>query len=340
VADNAHVLQRTQIVPEVTPGTTLPATKILQSVDLMDKIEATGRSIRAAGGKYGVATVLEQEWVSGSVGGDPSFTELPYLFSSLFGAISAPAQTLDATHTNAPTGSYKWVFDTSTYNPDTPQTFTFERGNAFRGRKIGYGLITDYGLDMTRKGISHSGSWIGQAVTDPFTLTAALPQIPVVPLSPNLGDVYIDPTSGALGTTKMTRCFKCNPKVGNRYNPVWPINSAASSYSGHVEDAATGTCATVVEYDANGAAFLTSLRAGTRAFMRFSVLGPTIYSASTPTVLITHSLTWDMCVMVKAAEAFSSEDGTQAIGFNFDIVHDATWGKSQHVEVITTTSTL
>jgi hypothetical protein len=455
MVDNPSVLQRVQIVPEVTPGVLLPATKILQAAMLTPNPQITTRTIKGAGSKYNVSEVLEQEHMQGSIGGDPSFTEMPYMFASLFGAISAPSQILDAGSANAQTGAYKWVFDTSTYGSDSPQTYTIETGNIVRGNRMGNCVITDFDMTFARTGVAMGGTWIGQAITDNYPLTLAgqlatptltssvgaitggtmaagtryyvitatnsngesgpsnetsgivasgttgsvvvtwpavsgatgykiyrglvsggesvfftvgavttftdtgaagtagtppigntsgsgfLPQIPIVPIPANGVDFFVDPTFGALGTTRLTRAFSVNPKVGGRFMPVWPMDSSKISYTSIVEGEATSECDVLIEYDSQAGAWLQYLRQGTRVYARARALGPVIYSAQgSPPLTIQHSITWDMSLVVRTMGNFASTDGVQTSAFTAGIDHDSVWGKAMHVEVVTSTATL
>ena len=179
----------------------------------------------------------------------------------------------------------------------------------------------------------------GAALTGNPTAAPAAP-LPSTSLTPVLAsqvDVFVDPTFAALGTTRQSRIFKVDPNIGSRYKPVWPLDSSKPSWAAHVEAANTATCNFTASYDQQGAAFLGQLRVGSTVFMRVRALGQAIYNGA---ITVNHSLTIDMAVKIKQADAFSDTDGVFAIGYGTDIVYDGGWGKALHVEVVSSLAAL
>ena len=63
-------------------------------------------------------------------------------------------------------------------------------------------------------------------------------------------DVYMDPTSGTLGTTKLTRVLNANIHISDRFGPVWVLNTANNSYVATVETEPSAELTLLVEADA------------------------------------------------------------------------------------------
>ena len=77
-------------------------------------------------------------------------------------------------------GSYRFRFTNacisrvgSSVKNDSPKTFTMERGDASLGQRVPYGIFNSLTVTITRQDCTVSGNILGQAVTDPFTLTSS-----------------------------------------------------------------------------------------------------------------------------------------------------------------------
>jgi hypothetical protein len=326
--ERSALAQGVQVGVETTPGTNVAANKKFNSIGIDAGIETEMQGFRAFGNKYKTILVEGKEWTEGELTGSPTYDELTYLFASCLVSPGAPS-TSDTT-------ARTWTFNPATSAEDTVKTFTVEVGGNVRAHKFNYGLVTEIEIDMSRDGIEMGGTMIGQRLSDNITLTAgptALPQVPIVPTDI---DVYLDTTSAGLGTTKLTRVVNCTITLGDRFNPVWVLNSANNSYVAHVEAEPTATVVLLMEADAEGMAALTQMRAGTTKFMRVKATSPVLAGAAT----VFHSLTWDMAVKVSEPGDFDDTDGLYTIEWTFEMVHDGTWGKAMTVALVNTLTAL
>jgi hypothetical protein len=235
------------------------------------------------------------------------------------------------------TGAYTWTYAPSSTAVDTVKTYTIEQGSSVRAHKITNALVTEVEYDFSRKGVDIKGSGIGTAISDGITMTASPSTIAEKPILPTDVDIYLDNTSGGLGTTKLTRAVKCNVKVSDRFGPVWVLNSANTSYVATIESEPKAEVKLMVEADTAGMALLTNMRNTSTQFMRVSCTSPD-NAGSTGTNK--YSLVWDSAVKVKDVSDFSDEDGVYAIEWTFDMVHDATWGKAMTVSNVNSLSAL
>lgn len=318
--DRAHINEVTQIGLEVTPGTSVIANKLLTSTSFTLGVEGEADAFRPDGHKWNSLVAPNTEWTSFRIEGRPTYTEMPYLLESICGA---PVTTAAGT-----TGK-KRVYTISDIAADTPKTFTIEKGSAVRASKLTYGLVTEMGMVFGRRnGVTLTGAGIGQLLTDGVTLTPTPTALPLVPILGRQLDVYIDPTSATLGTTKMLRAFAVEPAIGNKYGPVWPINSTVPSWAGHVELVPTGTLRIRLEADAAGMAYLSQYRTGGLIFMSVKAIGP-IYEAA-----FANEFTWEAALGIRRITDFGAdEDGVTIVQYETEFVQDATWNKAMQITV-------
>jgi hypothetical protein len=144
--------------------------------------------------------------------------------------------------------------------------------------KYGFTTVHEFTLNHTREKVDVGGNIIARKLQDAITLTPALPGVELIPATANQFDVFLDPTSSALGTTKLGRLFSGKFTLNNRFGPFWVVDSSQQSFTGIVEVVPKLTYEVVVEADAQGMGLLTSLQNGTRAFLRIRAVGPTGYS--------------------------------------------------------------
>jgi hypothetical protein len=274
------------------------------------------------GSKFATILVPGKEWVEAEIEGVGSYSELLHLFSSCLVAPGAP--------TTVDTSARKWTFSPANNTEDTVKTLTVEQGGSVRAHKFNYGLVTDLEITMNRDEVSVGGTMIGQLLSDGITMTATPTALPQVPIIPNEIDVWLDSTSGALGTTKLLRCLETVISVGSRFNPVWVLNTANTSFVAHVEVEPAAEITLMLEADTVGMGFLTQLRAGSTKFLRVKGTSATLAGAATEK----YSLTWDAAVKVKEFGEFSDEDGVFAIEMTLEMVYDATWTKAFTVDLV------
>lgn len=317
--ERSALTQGVQIGVEATPGTNVAADKQFSSIGIEPATSVDMQRFRPMGSKYATIVTPGKEFVEADVSGVGSYTELTYVFAGVLVAPGAPATT--------DTSARTWTYTPAATTEDTVKTFTVEQGGVVRAHKFNYGVFTEIEMDMNRDGIDVSGSMFGQRLSDGITMTPTPTAIAQLPILPTDIDVYNDPTSGALGTTKLTRVLNANIHVSDRFNPVWVLNTANNSFVAHVESEPTAEFTLLLEADAVGMGLLTTMRAGTTTFIRVKATSPTLAGAAT----VFYNMAWDMAAKVKDVGNFSDEDGVYAIEWTFDMVYDGTWTKAYTV---------
>lgn len=316
------VNQRVQIGVEVTPGTTVPADRSLQSLSIAPAAKVEHSTFRPAGFKYDTVGVLNKEWSEASIEGAPIYDELQFLLSS--------ALTTAVITTPGGTNPRLWTYSPESQAADTPRTLTIEHGatGAGNARRSSGNIVTGLSFSATRSAVSVSASTIGLPVATAQTLTAAPTTLPVVPITPGSISVFLDNTAATLGTTKLLNPFEVSVDISDRFAPVWVLDRAHTSFARTVETTPSAEVKLKVALDTAGLGILTALRSQDLRFLRIESIGPIIESTHA------YRFTWDLAVRVSDISDFSDEDGVYAVEYTLAVQHDATWGRAMRVELV------
>lgn len=326
--ERSSLTQGVQVGVETVPGTNVAANKKFVSIGITPSVQMDPMEFRPMGSKYNTIVTPGKEWVTADIEGVGSYTELLYFLSSCVVAPGAPV-TVD-------TSGRTWTFSSSATSEDTVKTLTVEQGGVVRAHKFNYGMVTQLELTFNRDGVEVGGAMIGQALSDNIVLTAGPTTMSQIPILPTDIDVYLDTTSAGLGTTKLLRVLETKWTLGDRFNPVWVLNSTLGSYAAVVESEPTAQVTLLVEADTEGMAQLAQMRAGTTKFLQIRATSPQLAGAATAK----YSLKIDQAVKVADVGDFSDEDGVYAIEWTFDIVYDGTWGKAFTIDLVNKETTL
>jgi hypothetical protein len=308
-----------QIGVEATPGTSVAANKKLLSIGIGPSVSVDPQRFRAMGNKYYTVVVPGKEWVEADLEGVGSYSELAYILAANIAAPTSAQQ--------GATTAYKHTYVSATSAEDTIKSFTVEQGGAIRAHKFTYGIIPEVELTFNRDGIEVGGSMLGQRLQDNITLTASPTSLEEKPILPADVDVFSDATSGGLGTTKLLRVLEATVTLGDRFNPVWVLDSTKDSFVAHVEAEPNAQLTLMMEADAQGMTPLGDMRTGTTKFIRIVATSDDLAGTAFP-----YKFQFDGACKVAEVGDFSDEDGVYAIEYTFDLVHDATWGKAYQAE--------
>ncbi len=180
-------------------------------------------------------------------------------------------------------------------------------------------------LTGTFSGLTAAGSiaiaagQTGQAVTT----------IALVPVLPKQVSVYMaDTQAGLASANALTRAVSGEWSLSDRFQMVWPLNAAQTSWAAHVEGEPKLTMSLVMEADADGMGLVTQLRNGATKWVRIKAVGDIIEGA------IPYSFQIDQPIKITEAGDLSDADGLFGITWNGVGVHDGTWGKAISVTVV------
>lgn len=320
MADVASIAQGAQIGVESTPGTLVPANRILNAISVVDGIEGASDTFRPDGHKYAALTIPGKEWMTADYTGKLAYGDIVYILRSLIRDVAGVqiGATTGYTYTIAPQNAAE----------DTHKTYSVEKGGSVRAHNFAYGMFDSLSIDISRDSCDVSGTMFGRRITDGVSLTGSPVAVELVPVLPRLFDVYLDPSSGALGSTKLLRAFTGRINLGNLVGTIWPINSANTSFDSHVETEPDASVTMFVEHDAAGAAFITLLRSGGTNFLRLKAVGDNIGASAD------YTFQFDVAVKVKQIGKHQDREGIYGWEVTLDVVNDAAWGKPYEFKVI------
>jgi hypothetical protein len=153
-------------------------------------------------------------------------------------------------------------------------------------------------------------------------------------LFPGFFDVYMDPSWATLGTTKLLYCYDFELETPERIARTRPINSTKSS-DGLVEtEDQEMTVQMTMGVDATMESMLTSLRAGTKIFVRLDAIGATI--STTYKYMVRH----DMCILLNEVGDFQSSDNVLVVPISGVLARDTTSGYALQVTARNTLTAL
>lgn len=317
MVDRAKVTESVQFGLESAEGTAVAAPKNIRSVSVETKIGGSADMFRPDGHKFNTLAMTNMEWSTFAFNGRGTYTEIMYLLEMAFGHPSAASSGV-AIKTRA----YE-MLDTAIL---TPQSMTIEKGNSVRAQKIAGAIATDLTFAASRKnGVQLTGNGIGRLFTDGITMTtASLADVALVPIVGKHLDVYVDATAAGLGTTKLLRAFSLENALTGIFGPIWPMNSAETSYAAHVDLAPGATTKLVLEADATGMAYLSQYRADDLLFVRVQATGPNMTGESS----VPYLFTYDTCIAIKTVTPDTDEDGVTIVTYECELIKDSTWGKA------------
>jgi hypothetical protein len=141
--DRALVQEIVEIGVETVVGTAVPSTVKLQAVQVELDSSITVDRIAPSGNLWDTIAAPRQEYATGSLTGYPTYTELPWVFSNVFGAAVI----------STPTGAVlnrRWFWQPSSSVPWTPKTWTIRRGVAGNtAESAAYALLTGVGMSFS-----------------------------------------------------------------------------------------------------------------------------------------------------------------------------------------------
>lgn len=231
MAERSAINQIAQIGRETVHGTLVPATTRLSGLMLKLKSGGDVKMYRAKGDLAHSVMATGKQFSTVDASGVATYDELPYLFNS---ALHHVVPTVPA----GGTASKKWVWTPARSGGAAYDSYSVEYGDAELGQAVAFATFSDAALNLTRDEVALTGTMQGGKIVQPHALTTS--GVTGADLVPILGDdirVYMDPTSGALGTTKLDRAFSSNITIGGRWAGLWTLDADQPSWATLIEGA-------------------------------------------------------------------------------------------------------
>lgn len=279
------ILQNVALGFEEDPGTRVPVTHRMGALQIDPAVQTSDEEFGPLGIKANTTVILNQEWVSASLSGKPTYPEILIPLSSIISK-TEPVQVeveVDESDDPSPTtdtvDAWDWTFESNMFDVDDPQTFTIQqRGQGGYAQEFGYGLITDFGFNISRTATDLSGTLIGHAFQTgvaPFDPTL-MAMLDLVPILPGQVSVYFDDSYENLGESLMEVPYVANWAIGQKYGPDWVLRRDIPGFARHIDLKPVVTLQLTMQRDALGMSPLGRLRNGQLTFIRVEAIGPVI----------------------------------------------------------------
>jgi len=162
-------------------------------------------------------------------------------------------------------------------------TYQGQNGDAVRTRQFNY--MAQTGLELTFKRYGDStvsgGDGFAQQTQPNATLTASPTSQSQVPVPPVNWNLFLDYTSGAVGTTAIPQCTEAQFKTSGWYAPVWFLVRSNASYGGVVDTPPATTILLRLIPDSYMDGLWIAARAGATVYVRLDAVGNPVDNAYT-----------------------------------------------------------
>ena len=308
------VTKRTQLVAEVTPGTTpgSPSWKRMPTLMITPGQKFGVEKFRGQGYKYPSQVILGKEWVDFKYDGAATFAELAYIWSSYVS---------NAAITTLGTTAKQWAFTPQPNNPDAGTTYSMQHGDSTGGWAMTYGRFASCTMTITRDGVKVSGEGLGQYWNTGVTLGSSPTTVENVPLIANTVNVSLDTVYGSLGTTQLKSPFEIEVGFPNRFNPIFPLNTTSAGHAGDVEIPSEPTLKMKIAADAQSDALVAQLRVAGLYYLQIQIISAIQADAAGPTF---YSLFLTFPIQVGDHGGFSDSGGIYVADWTENMVVDVT----------------
>jgi hypothetical protein len=167
----------TQLGREDAPGTAVPATHTLSSLNLAFGPKLGTRQARSAGNRFQTTGVRNKQWAQGRYDGIGSYNELALILAGLIGS-DYPTQI-------GATAGHTWTFEPKAKGSakDDPALFTGRRGDADAAMVAAYLQFLGISLNWTRDEVNVSGDVLARAVNNSGSLTTLADEIQLLKIT-------------------------------------------------------------------------------------------------------------------------------------------------------------
>jgi len=319
-----------QLGVETVLGTPVAANRILRSLSFMPTFERETSFFTPRGHRYPTAQLIQKEHGVGTYEGIMCYNSLLYVLCSVFAAPSPAA-------IGAATLAKKWSGTASTSGNEAGKSYTFETGDATAVDKYPAGLLTTLTLGLDQSEAKVNGDLITRKPTFNASQTATPTSIVARPVMRSHLAFYLDPTLGAIGTTKVA-AMRETVSIGTKKHAVWVHDPALSSWEDVVDVPVDFTWSFIMPHNSQSRSYLDSVIAGPgMQYFRVQATGAQIDTdTATP---VYESIKLDIAGKFDKPKPTDEED-VYAYEYTFRAMHDDTMGAAFKWEIINLLTTL
>lgn len=322
------VNQKLQLGKEVTPGTSVACNRLIEAFNVVMGPKVDVKTFRATGRRHIAVAEENFEYAEGKLTGEPDYAGMLYPLAMIYGAVTPTLHSPSST-------VYDDIWTPPLTGATSIQSFTSQIGDSVEAEQYAYTMASGWGYKFTRKEGSFTADLFSQSVTTGASITSSPTNIALSPILPKHVAVYVDPTSGAIGTTQLTDTLAIEFAASGYYGQYWPLARGAS-FGSHLDMAPKQTFKLKLQANSTGVALLaTYLQAGAKAYAKVDALGPLIDVPNSVHAEFIH----EMALLCTDISDISDSDGVYAVEYTFEIAEDVGWS-SGTAQIITLTNLL
>ena len=332
MAVRSTINQQTQWGLEITHGTAVACNKVLASFIWTLGEKPTTKQFRGSGRQYpGTSALL---WKEGSfkASGPGDFGENTFLLAM---ALGAPVSALSGLSTTAYINT--WTPPLTGSYASTAKSATLQMGET-TGEQYTYNVLTGWGYKINRKQeIAWDFEGINQGFTTGVTLTASPTEAEQIPMTGAQANVYLDPTSAAVGTTLISSdLMEAEFKASDYFAGYYPVNRANTSFGDLIDKEKKHDFTMTLQATTAALGYITTYNnTGAKAYFKVDALGPVIDATHSIAAEFSH----EMCAFMTGYEPFADSDGVYAYKTMWCLAEDTAWGTGQ-AQIIALTNLL
>lgn len=314
-----------QIGVETTPGTAVPANKILPDINVNLDFESVDETFRAQGARVNTAQAKHKMWGKGSYEGKLDYNTINYVFDGIFNAAS-PTQigALIAYERNYLPG----VFTADS----TRKTYTTQIGDATACDEYPFTQFQSFSLEAGQENFDIKGNAVAQYPNINATLTANPTKVAQRPVQRGDINVYMDTTFAGIGTTQLLKPMREMLDLGDKFVEAWFHNRSVASFTDVVEKAYDAKFEFTLAHDATSRSLLAALASNPLRFIRWEARG---------NLIGTHSATQyyeliqiDLAVRFGKPEKLLNPDG-EPYAYKFNCTTEYDSSMNGHIKIKT-----
>lgn len=327
-------LRRIQIGLEGTAGTAVAATATLRASGTIED----QRSVVFPEETIGILGGADRQYTSAYLAqldteGEATFEQLPYFLNASINTDTGVTQDVGGS-------GYIRTYTLPTTAKNAIATYTIEGGDDTEAEEMEYSFVKEFTLSgKYQEAWNLSASWVGrQSSTCSFTAATACPIPDVSELLFGNSKLYIDDSTGTIGTTLVSNTLlAADLKIASGWIPKFTADGTL--YFSFIEQVGPEiTLDVTFEHNASAIAAKSKWRAGTAQLIKLLIEGPALTTGgavySKKTVVVNLAGKWEKF------EKIDEIDGNDVLKGTFRVKYNATYGGSGSIIVVNEVATM
>lgn len=190
---------------EITPGTAVPANRLLPTVSFNPKLKRETKQFRAQGKKYNTSSVRHKQHADGNFDGILDYNSFPYILNGLVSPIAVPSAISGST-----TGKL-WYYQPKSRYQDNPHTYTFEVGDETAVDRYAYGQLSSLTAALGQDDMKISGNLFARTMTPNLSPGGSANEIQTISVDATSGTYDLTITAHSLTKTALLVPYNLSP---------------------------------------------------------------------------------------------------------------------------------